>query len=604
MLHTSTCTPCLSSFREPLVFHRLIIAHEPPQAARHRFSGVAGQLVAQSTPRWGATTGPGAAAGQGAPAAPARCLPSMWSPGRLNLRLQRQMAGFGLHLICTILVSGQHQSEGQPLYGQPSGASRERPSASVALSFSHRNLQDAGLASLIGELGGRVVSSVQEAAPGMAVVALHEGQDDGCGSGDDPWGSIGVNFLLRSILTMDMAPVRQLVNSAREVVGRGAPLTEAASPNPADSDMTQAAEDEDVEMEAADRTTVVPRSGPSNDSRVSMHQVEPGSGRVGASTRLAGGKPHELDGWMVAARHPDDGNPQAVLATTVNHMAQQPFTEIVHEDAPPPKRRRLIASNAAKPSNCEAGIARPTIVQGTAEVTNQFSCPSPPSAPPSLLPSLDTIKHEPVDDGSWMSQQPHRRDSRRNGARLRVPITCTAVTVKEEPMGLPPSGGPLGPGYAITLKKAKASKAAAVEELDQLGLRGRVKEETLPVEVLDASAQVVLEADLFAPTPEQPSPQFRISSAELLSGSSGMVDAAEVMGLPDFKQFRKQGGQLPCGSVQPLPVFLVDNFQRTEETETFLRLQEERANNKRRADEMFKNADVGSKRPSRGPRRA
>ncbi|GIL51598.1 hypothetical protein Vafri_7438 [Volvox africanus] len=490
----------------------------------------------------------------------------MWSPGRLNLRLQRQMAGFGLHLICTIL--------------------------------------DAGLASLIGELGGRVVSSVQEAAPGMAVVALHEGQDDGCGSGDDPWGSIGVNFLLRSILTMDMAPVRQLVNSAREVVGRGAPLTEAASPNPADSDMTQAAEDEDVEMEAADRTTVVPRSGPSNDSRVSMHQVEPGSGRVGASTRLAGGKPHELDGWMVAARHPDDGNPQAVLATTVNHMAQQPFTEIVHEDAPPPKRRRLIASNAAKPSNCEAGIARPTIVQGTAEVTNQFSCPSPPSAPPSLLPSLDTIKHEPVDDGSWMSQQPHRRDSRRNGARLRVPITCTAVTVKEEPMGLPPSGGPLGPGYAITLKKAKASKAAAVEELDQLGLRGRVKEETLPVEVLDASAQVVLEADLFAPTPEQPSPQFRISSAELLSGSSGMVDAAEVMGLPDFKQFRKQGGQLPCGSVQPLPVFLVDNFQRTEETETFLRLQEERANNKRRADEMFKNADVGSKRPSRGPRRA
>ncbi|GLI69789.1 hypothetical protein VaNZ11_014488, partial [Volvox africanus] len=461
--------------------------------------------------------------------------------------------------------------------------------------------QDAGLASLIAELGGRVVSSVQEAAPGMRVVALHEGQDDVCGSGDDPWGSIGVDYLLRSILTMDMAPVRHMVSFARQGMGREAPLREAASPNPADSDMTQAAEDEDVEMEAVDGIMVAQCSGPRNEHRVSKHRGER-SGLARASTGLAGGEPHDMDGWMVAARHPDGDDPQAVLATTVNYKPQQPFTAIVHEDAPPPKRRRLTASNAAKPSNYLAGMAYPTIAPGgSAEVTNQFSRPSPPTAPTPLLPFFDSIKHEPLDDGPWMSQHPHRRDSRPNGARLRVSIACTAVTVKEEPTGLPPSGGTSDLGYATTTKKAKASKAAAAEELDQLGLRGHVTEEKLPIEVLDASAQVVLEADLFAPTPEQPPPQLRISSAELLSGSGRMVDVPEVMGLPDFKQFRKQGGQQPYCAVQPLPVFLVDNFQRTEETEAFLRLQEERAINKRRAEEMFKSADVGSKRPSRGP---
>ncbi|GIL86813.1 hypothetical protein Vretifemale_15026 [Volvox reticuliferus] len=461
--------------------------------------------------------------------------------------------------------------------------------------------QDSGLASLIMELGGRVVFSVQEAPPGMVVVALREGQDAESSSRDGPRGSLGVDSLLASILTMDMAPVRQLVNAAHETVGREA---EAASPGPADSDMTQAAEDEGIEMEAVDRTSFEQRPSTRDELLLGAKQVSNNQGeRSGhAGACAAGGGPQEVDGWMVAARRPDDGNPQA---TTANLIPDQPFVGIVHEDAPPPKRRRLIASSTTPPSYFPAGTTGPIAASSSVVVTNQFSRPSPPEAPTPLLQSLVPIKHEPLDDGPWMSQHPHRRDSRCNGAGLRGSIQGTAVAVKEEPTGLLQSAGPAGPGYTNTASKAKAraGKAAAADELDRFGLVGRVKEEKLSMEVLDASAQVVLEADLFAPTPEQLPPQCRTSSAEPLSGSGGMVDMPEVLGLPDFKQFRKQGRQLPSGPVQPLPVFLVDNFQRTEETEAFFRLQEERANNKRRADEMFKNADAGFKKPSRGPRR-
>ncbi|GLC38662.1 hypothetical protein PLESTM_000759100 [Pleodorina starrii] len=539
--------------------------------------------------------------------------------------------------------------------------------------------QDEGLAALLSELGGRVVERPQSqgAREGPAVVVVLE---EGGGARS---GSLGAEELLTALLTLGAAGVRQRIAAAAGVVASGsgrqaapaaAPPQPEASQGPADSDMTQEAEEAEEAEEAAARGGEVveqrpgpgPGPGPSSSTGLGTGPGLRSQGRAETSRLLpatvpssslaagvgtgarAGGQPPlaaagsareaavpGADGWLVAARHPEDANTQA---TTADGSEPPPESQAAHEDAPPTKRRRLTAAAgaaaqpgngrpAAAPSAAAASAAPTAATTGAAppvSLASRLAAAPPPasihmSAKPLLLSPVPT-KHEPQDDAPWMTQNPHGRGggggggggaSRRSGAGLRG----AAIVVNEVPT--PPATAPQAMAAVLAPAgrgKGRAGKGGGGGGLDDTDLTAAKVEPPAP-EVLDASAQVVLEADLFAPTPEQQlPPRCRSGSAEPLllhtsaDGGGGGAESGSDGGpgdvLPDFKQFRKQGGQLPAVRIaRPLPVFLVDNFQRTEEAEAFLRLEEERATNKRRADEMFRKAEAGAKKPPRAPRR-
>ncbi|KXZ56971.1 hypothetical protein GPECTOR_1g877 [Gonium pectorale] len=225
------------------------------------------------------------------------------------------------------------------------------------------------------------------------------------------------------------------------------------------------------------------------------------------------------------------------------------------------------------------------------------------------------IKQEPIanDEGvPWMTQQPHR-----GGRRSMAAPGATPLATKPEPNINPPTGpgsvvATAGPKRAVAAKgKGKGKKGADAEE-EALEVPTRPKEEQIP-EVLDASAQVVLEVDLItaAPTPDIVArrggggdvSQAALGPGSLASGQSAAAADGDD-GEPNFKRFRKQGTPLQPATVAPLPVYMADSFKDTDEAEAFLRQEEERANKKRRADEMFRTTGAGAKKPPRAAKRS
>ncbi|GFR40725.1 hypothetical protein Agub_g1334, partial [Astrephomene gubernaculifera] len=123
-----------------------------------------------------------------------------------------------------------------------SGAGDREPLllAGFVFGFSSRWKRDPGLAVLVSELGGRVLAEEEEVRRGEAagVVVVTEEEEEGMEQGSGSRRALHAQQLLMSILTAaNAAAVRGLLESVRSRVA-GA----AGSAQPADSDMTQAAD--------------------------------------------------------------------------------------------------------------------------------------------------------------------------------------------------------------------------------------------------------------------------------------------------------------------------------------------------------------------------
>lgn len=278
--------------------------------------------------------------------------------------------------------------------------------------------------------------------------------------------------------------------------------------------------------------------------------------------------------YVSPVRNPDVNQSTAIIdAVQLKQQQATIYTDGAHEDVPALKRRRL--GSAAAPTNM-SGLRFTSALQA-----QQAHSPTPAQAPTiKLLHCLPPTTHVPVEEAPWMTSQPVSRraiTSRRSGAGLLRGVD--AIAIKEEKLS-PSHGTVTRPGASATTisnvaaiatkVKGKTLKTGAASADDMHLVAPHVKVEPQQPEVLDASAQVVLEADLFAPTPEQLPPRCRSESAEPVLSDGNRCTVKGDLQLPDYKQFRKQSGQMPSAVVQPLPVVLVDNFHRTEETEAFL----------------------------------
>eukprot|EP00198_Chlamydomonas_reinhardtii_P002532 XP_001691868.1 predicted protein [Chlamydomonas reinhardtii] len=228
--------------------------------------------------------------------------------------------------------------------------------------------QSPGLAALIRECGGRVLATAGERSAATPVVTVADTADGGAAAGVD------TQQLLLAILEGDSAALNELLSraTAASATARGAAAQPAddmdAEDLAADSDITQAAEEEDG-AEDVDVVEQLPTGCQAQQA-----------GLAAAEPAQAGGKPASIktedvglkdvaperpppimtaDGWLVAARKSDAPSPGPQLLSNARADEAAAAHTIEHEDAPPAKRRRTLTNSSKAAAAAAAAAAAP-----------------------------------------------------------------------------------------------------------------------------------------------------------------------------------------------------------------------------------------------------
>lgn len=295
---------------------------------------------------------------------------------------------------------------------------------------------------------------------------------------------------------------------------------------------------------------------------------------------------------MLATDAPSPG-PQLLSNARADEAAAAHTIE--HEDAPPAKRRRTLtnSSKAAAAAAAAAAAPGPSTASAAAPIAAPRAASAAAPAPAVRADSPGESPEPEADAGPWLTQHTQRGHG---SGKSWPPLVKEEAGSTEKPQ-TGPVAAPAGRGRGAKAAAAAAAAAAADAAAGAASRMVKAEEAALP-DVNDASAQTVLELDLFAPKAAAAATPTTIPGAgagdgdgeeaaaaanrcgEGSEGGARDTEARRPGRLVNYKAFRKQTGQLPAAEVarQPLPVTLVDNFQREDaEAQAFLRCDRVRA---------------------------